>query len=1500
MPPLLPVENQPSLTTDAPINVDSDDKQDSEQTSEEPKHDMPAQDGHTEVESTIRPEPDLGARLDPAVETKPVIYDTPPKVDETVPETQTDEEPILQSAVTLASALPPTVEGPFETEDEVLNVGTDHPEQSNNQINNDPAPTLADHLEPETLPATRIEIDQEEAPPEIDDLLPTLQDDSKPDLEVSENTISSTVPKITEPLHDPEHPSATLEDEPKTESDNHLQILISEEQNTVVEPHSDSDHVKETTSISTDHINEPMQEVPVDNVVVLEGEVHDTLAPNEHIIEKEISTDTSAKLSTDALPTEDLQSKPGSAGGLESDIGIMQLSEIPPVDSEIPSDAPPDTQPNESSTEQILENIEDLSHTNAEPGLLDVPVDVNSGEGSIESSESHVCKEQFDISSNGSELNPGISSIDSMLADNREVAGIETSGGTQQTEEGQISSPAPSILLSQEESTDCISVEPATQPMELFIPTISETVEDIKNDPAIQALPNMPQRELDSGSFDSNENNSAPTSKTCRSTDVTKSLKEECDHLVPEANIKADAVNLEQSEPSTLNAVSSEADNIAHSVEPLVNNDTIVNLELEATTIQVVQEECEQLPVSGENIAEEGVVTSNPVEIQEFKEEDLAHLTSGASTDPSESVERVVGKPAGVSQDTISEDGVELPIDANLIVIKDTTIECTTPLEVDHVPEPTEVVAISGCSPNVEGSQNAERQPESNPSNESNAIVQEDIPAPIANEATAIKDQVDNEPAEYLFNECAEETPITVGDSFAATDQPSDDGNSSETQEKYNMEVPKEFAGEAVAIDEVPSNNVEELSEVDPRSENSTSLAEPEQVQGDSDNTNEVDLVPNSATIELVPTAEEVVSGAEDNSYDIVNDLHVAASVAPVIEENAVGTVALCNPVESKQVDLLSECPLRTPEGSNSHEISEIEPAAIDTDHIIVEENKSADSVEEDVPEVNSHFNNIKSESRSLVGTGELMNCDSKSSDEVLPVIERDGVNSDLAAQEIHQIEIVHTSEATGVENPLHIEQALEVDVVNEAEIGNIQGSQTEPAIYSKLAVDKTAHQLEPDSIIEEPQGIQMSQSGTAIDSHNTMVEVKSLLSTGVASDSLEVVDDSHPIADKAIAAGVGVIAGHLFGEIMLGDQGQPPLITDQEVVAEPEQISLKNVPEETVLLDKSSPKTDKRSNNKHRSSRHSTTHSKLYSVSKEIPADESHRPHSQRKRRESESSFKELKGIFSSNPPTKPSRHDSGFSVGSASSNTKKHRTQEEQALHDKKKEERRAAKARDSKSAVFDKSAADPPVPNRVSSHRHNNSRHSHGSKEEIEKRPMSGDMKKLESIVKHAALMGDEPQVKEVVKKQNKSSSTEQRAHFALDPESPKSSQRKHSSRHQSSSDRKETDKERYRSEEEKEARRARKEIEKQKEVARVEFSEESRRQREKDEDSRRLRREERRKKREAEEKGAESSMTLQNRTSEDRPHHGHRKSNSKSKDKEKGPLKSVWSFLKKEFA
>ncbi|KAG9242438.1 hypothetical protein BJ878DRAFT_515500 [Calycina marina] len=475
-----------------------------------------------------------------------------------------------------------------------------------------------------------------------------------------------------------------------------------------------------------------------------------------------------------------------------------------------------------------------------------------------------------------------------------------------------------------------------------------------------------------------------------------------------------------------------------------------------------------------------------------------------------------------------------------------------------------------------------------------------------------------------------------------------------------------------------------------------------------------------------------------------------------------------------------------------------------------------------------------------------------------------------------------------------------------------------------------------------------------------TKVEVKSILSNSAA-ELPKVVENSPPSESSsssgaksiAVAVGVGAAAGLLFGEV-ISDNNEK--ITEKDIVDEPEKMSLKDVTQNRTIGDKSSAKMDKRRSSKHRSSRHSTTQSKLYSLGKDGPTEESLGAQTQRKRRDSEtsSSFKDIKSIFTSASSKKPSRHDSGVSVGESSSHTKKQRSPEEKAAHDRRKEERRKA-LRELESVTAEISAVElaPSVPKRLSSRRNGSSRHSQGVKGESDEQPIPVEPKRTESVVKSAIFMGNEAQVKNVTTTEVKTP-TKERARFANDVQDLEPLERQHTSHHHSRSHRSEADKERHRSEQEKEARRARKATEKQMEVARGQVEEESHRQREKDAVERQARREERRRRRaeddkkreftekdaddvkiqrrrrrEMEEKEGESSKlqrrrrenedkAVENSTSTaskasrqdrdvERPQTSHRKSGSRAtrekereKGKDKGPLKSVWSFLKKEFA
>ena len=267
--------------------------------------------------------------------------------------------------------------------------------------------------------------------------------------------------------------------------------------------------------------------------------------------------------------------------------------------------------------------------------------------------------------------------------------------------------------------------------------------------------------------------------------------------------------------------------------------------------------------------------------------------------------------------------------------------------------------------------------------------------------------------------------------------------------------------------------------------------------------------------------------------------------------------------------------------------------------------------------------------------------------------------------------------------------------------------------------------------------------------------------------------ESTFPVAEIAAGAAaigvIGIIAAHL-------DTEKEAPITDKGIVDEPQ--TLEDVAEAPTKLDSPpSPKSDKRSS-KHRSSRHST-HSSRHSSSKEkdkgSPTEDSHRPHSHRKRRDSENSSKAL--FTPTSPKKQPSRHDSGYSQGSGSSSHRRHRTPEEQTAHDKRKAERAAkAKLAESGGVVVDGPAdgpaAAPDVPRRQSSRRHS---HSHGSKDD-DNRPR---LLRGESVVKSPFMASkDQPHVKEEVKEVKKP--IIERPRFSIDGERPPIAARKEKGR------------------------------------------------------------------------------------------------------------------------
>jgi hypothetical protein len=421
-----------------------------------------------------------------------------------------------------------------------------------------------------------------------------------------------------------------------------------------------------------------------------------------------------------------------------------------------------------------------------------------------------------------------------------------------------------------------------------------------------------------------------------------------------------------------------------------------------------------------------------------------------------------------------------------------------------------------------------------------------------------------------------------------------------------------------------------------------------------------------------------------------------------------------------------------------------------------------------------------------------------------------------------------------------------------------------------------------------------------------------------------DVEESSVPVAEIAAGAAaigvIGMIAANLDSE----------KIANRDIVEEPKELD--DIAEKEGSPDAPpSPKSEKdKRSSRHRSSRHST-HSSRHSSSKEkdSPSEESRRPHSYRKRRDSDTSFKNLIIPTSSK---KPDRHDSGYSQGSGGSH-KKQRTPEEQAAHDKRKAEHRAAKAKvaESESAVVDghaeASGRATEAPRRMSSRRHS---HSHSSKEGSDKKLLD-TIRRGESIVKSPFIVTkDQPHIKEEVREVKKP--IMERLRFSIDGERPSNATRIEKGRVHSHRDRgsrhsrerktddrhkKERDeKEKYRVEKEREATRMRRETEKQMVIARENVAEEARRKREKDDEERRIRREERRKRREAEERAAEEGKGKERE--HERTHTSSRKPRSdKSKDGErsdrhrergreretskedKSALKTLWSSAKKVF-
>ena len=379
---------------------------------------------------------------------------------------------------------------------------------------------------------------------------------------------------------------------------------------------------------------------------------------------------------------------------------------------------------------------------------------------------------------------------------------------------------------------------------------------------------------------------------------------------------------------------------------------------------------------------------------------------------------------------------------------------------------------------------------------------------------------------------------------------------------------------------------------------------------------------------------------------------------------------------------------------------------------------------------------------------------------------------------------------------------------------------------------------------------------------------------------------DETPIAEVAIGAGVALAGAAVITEAEAKDE---QAVVEAQVETEPEQAIVEaqvetepeklvapevNVEEPEKLKDlPEDPATPSSKSNKrrHRSSRHS--HSSHHSSSKDKDSPTSERPHSHRKRRESENS---VKGLLTKDEESSPkaTRHDSGISAGSSSSHSKKHRkdrTPEEQEAHDQRKAWRKAEREKLAKAAPLleDVPPGDgvpgearivdlPPLPHRQSSTRRYSRVPSSGSRDMDEKRPPHSLFSKGESVVKTPFLASDKSHYKEKEVK----APIMNRPRFSIDGERPTTadlgSKTSTSGHHHSSSrsHRKDRDDGKRKEEEEKEARRFRRETEKQMEIARVQVAEDSRRAQEKDDEERRLRRLERRKRRSVAENNAGS--------------------------------------------
>ena len=223
--------------------------------------------------------------------------------------------------------------------------------------------------------------------------------------------------------------------------------------------------------------------------------------------------------------------------------------------------------------------------------------------------------------------------------------------------------------------------------------------------------------------------------------------------------------------------------------------------------------------------------------------------------------------------------------------------------------------------------------------------------------------------------------------------------------------------------------------------------------------------------------------------------------------------------------------------------------------------------------------------------------------------------------------------------------------------------------------------------------------------------------------------------------------------------------VIDKELVDEPKQLD--DIVEEKIempLEEPPSTRSDKRSS-KYTSARQST-HSNRHSSSmeKDNPSDESHRPHSHRKHRDSGNS---LKALFIPLNPKRPDRHDSGFSEGVGGS-PKIQRDLKEQAVYDNRKAEYRFVKSKvsESESLVIGATAILPSKAlRRMSSRRESTP---HGEKEG-EKTLITLDMRKRLSAVKSPFLaMKDEPHGEEEVMETKKSNM--QRPTSSIDGERP----------------------------------------------------------------------------------------------------------------------------------